>query len=88
MPKFIGQDDSRIPTFCPCGREVVKVTWSQVQYLLQHGLTPSDFGKVLDTSDKWSKGSLAKRWYRWYVYTAAIRPEIVLTKALEKKVWS
>ncbi len=68
MPKFIGNTipGSRDLDDAPAG-DVVRLSYSQAVLL-----PASDVYHVLDTSDRGSRRSLAKRWYRWYSAVEAI----------------
>jgi hypothetical protein len=64
MPKFIGniifgakkiQDNARVPEWC------IALSFSQAKLLPPECIICS-----LNTSDRGSKGSYAKRWYNWF----------------------
>ena len=72
MPKLIGNSppvgavllDNNIDSV----KGYVRVSWHQMDYALRvMGLEPERLRVSLDTTDKGSKGSLAKRWYRWFL---------------------
>jgi hypothetical protein len=70
MPKFIGRTISGAKHIEPNSRRVdyVRLSYSQAKLL-----SPEHIFCSLDTSDKGSRGSYAKRWYRWYA-----APEIII----------
>jgi hypothetical protein len=65
MPKFIGnqaRDGSiQIHDNALQNEDLVRLTYSQ-----QKLLPASDVRYSLDTTDRGSKGTYAKRWYRWF----------------------
>lgn len=64
MPKFIGNqiDGAKIiQDNAPETNERVKLSFSQARLM-----PPEQVLCSLDTTDRGSKGSLAKRWYRWF----------------------
>ena len=71
MPKFIGNDarpeTKHIHTDAMQTGERVRLTYAQQKLLPAAAVTCS-----LDTSDRGSKGSYAKRWYRWFASPDAI----------------
>lgn len=79
MPKFIGQTipGSRDLDDAPEGAQLVKLAYSQAVIL-----PATEIYRVLDTSDRGSRTSLAKRWYRWYATVEAIESCTRSTKAM------
>jgi hypothetical protein len=70
MPKFVGQTipgSSRIEDNMLPSSKRVKLTYSQARLM-----PPSHVMCSLDTTDRGSRGSLAKRWYIWYATPQAI----------------
>ena len=70
MPKFIGRQISNAIQIQDNAGENscrVKLSYSQIK-LLPHWLVICS----LDTTDKGSKGSYAKRWFRWFASPSAI----------------
>lgn len=69
MPKFIGNtiDGSREIDTAPQGATLVKLSYSQAVKL-----PATEVYYELDTSDRGSRRSLAKRWHRWYAAVEAI----------------
>lgn len=74
MPKFVG---SKLPDMTLCTRlednartpiGYVRLTYSQARLL-----PPIEIAYSLDTTDRGSRGSYAKRWYRWFALAAAVR---------------
>lgn len=73
MPKFIGRD---APAATPALANNVaavpgytRVTASQFALAVRQGMDPAEGRVSLDTTDTGSRGSLAKRWFRWFVPT-------------------
>ncbi len=69
MPKFIGRTitGSRNTEHAPEGSTLVCLTYSQAVKL-----PASEVYTTLNTSDRGSRGSFAKRWYNWYATVEAI----------------
>ena len=72
MPKMIGNPPPSGATTLDNNIDSVKgyvrVSWHQMDYALRvMGLEPERLRVSLDTTDRGSRGSLAKRWYRWFI---------------------
>lgn len=71
MPKFIGNNApaqaTRIEDNAQTPVGYVRLSYSQMRLL--PGI---EIAYSLDTSDRGSKGSYAKRWYRWFALARAI----------------
>lgn len=69
MPKFVGNtiEGSRHLAAAPKDATLVKLSYSQAVKL-----SATEIYYELDTSDRGSRGTLAKRWQRWYATVEAI----------------
>jgi hypothetical protein len=71
MPKMIGSDIPGVGTFAPNMPEHypdrIRLTYAQARLL-----DPADVLRSLNTTDKGSRGTMAKRWWMWFAPADAI----------------
>lgn len=73
MPKMIGRPPPDGATLLDNNNTrslpgYVRVSWRQMDYALRTLSLPArEVRASLDTSDQGGPGSLAKRWYRWFI---------------------
>lgn len=70
MPKFIGNKIAGAEQIEDNAKETP--TRVRITYVQAKKLPPSAVMCSLDTTDRGSKGSYAKRWYRWFADPSAI----------------
>jgi hypothetical protein len=73
MPKFIGNDLKCVETWADNCEVSSRDVWVRVAYSQAAKLDAADRAKSLDTTDSGSRGSYAKRWFRWFGRRDAVR---------------
>ena len=84
MPKFIGnviEGAVQIHDNCSPSKERIKLSFSQAILLPAKEIMCS-----LNTSDKGSKGSYAKRWYEWFALPETILKSPQSTQSMLEKI--
>jgi hypothetical protein len=73
MPKFVGRDIEGVARTEDMAHLDVPQGYCVVVYSQAKKLNPCDLLKSLDTRDRGSRGSFAKRWWRWLGRVEAVK---------------
>lgn len=82
MPKLIGHEPSELDAHESPRETDVQVSYAQARVLRRASVV---IRAVLDTSDRGSRGRLAKRWYAWYADPRDILTCPVATMAMRRR---